>query len=81
MLFGPDKRVISKILIVEDEPLIAFDNEHFLTHAGYEVVDTVDSCAHAELVIKHAKMAQSARSCDFGHVEEQRLNMAIYQAR
>src|SRR3546814_12180186 len=25
--------------------------------------------------------AQSARSCDFGHVEEQRLNMAIYQAR
>jgi succinate-semialdehyde dehydrogenase/glutarate-semialdehyde dehydrogenase len=26
-------------------------------------------------------MAQSARSCDFGHVEEQRLNMAIYQAR
>jgi len=27
------------------------------------------------------KMAQSARSCDFGHVEEQRLNMAIYQAR
>jgi MFS transporter, DHA1 family, multidrug resistance protein len=26
-------------------------------------------------------LAQSARSCDFGHVEEQRLNMAIYQAR
>ena len=28
-----------------------------------------------------ANQAQSARSCDFGHVEEQRLNMAIYQAR
>ena len=28
-----------------------------------------------------ATLAQSARSCDFGHVEEQRLNMAIYQAR
>ena len=28
-----------------------------------------------------SKEAQSARSCDFGHVEEQRLNMAIYQAR
>ena len=28
-----------------------------------------------------AALAQSARSCDFGHVEEQRLNMAIYQAR
>jgi len=31
--------------------------------------------------IKRAIQAQSARSCDFGHVEEQRLNMAIYQAR
>ncbi|MFB9047724.1 hypothetical protein ACFFV8_03240 [Sphingobium indicum] len=29
----------------------------------------------------NAWLAQSARSCDFGHVEEQRLNMAIYQAR
>ena len=29
----------------------------------------------------HSDLAQSARSCDFGHVEEQRLNMAIYQAR
>ena len=28
-----------------------------------------------------SEQAQSARSCDFGHVEEQRLNMAIYQAR
>lgn len=27
------------------------------------------------------KKAQSARSCDFGHVEERRLNMASYQAR
>lgn len=56
MLFGHDRRVISKILIVEDEPLIAFENEHVLTHAGYEVVDTVDSCSHAELVIKSAKV-------------------------
>lgn len=54
MLFGHAQRAIEKILIVEDEPLIAFENEHTLTHAGYEIVDTVDSCAHAELVIKTA---------------------------
>lgn len=56
MLFGHGHRAIEKILIVEDEPLIAFENEHTLTHAGYEVVDTVDSCAHAELVIKTASV-------------------------
>src|SRR3546814_2414156 len=32
-------------------------------------------------IVRRAKLAQSARSCDFGHVEEQRLNMAIFQAR
>ncbi|HEX7821559.1 MAG TPA: response regulator [Sphingobium sp.] len=35
------------ILIVEDEPLLAFDNEHALAHAGYHVVDTVDRYEHA----------------------------------
>ena len=56
MFFGQDNRVISKILIVEDEPLVAFDNEHLLNHAGYQVVDTVESYAHAELVIKSAEI-------------------------
>ena len=54
MFFGHEDRIITKILIVEDEPLIAFDNEHLLTQAGYQVVDTVDSYAHAELVIRSA---------------------------
>ena len=35
----------------------------------------------AEIEAARSYRAQSARSCDFGHVEEQRLNMAIYQAR
>lgn len=56
MFFGRGNRVISKILIVEDEPLVAFDNENLLTHAGYQVVDTVESYAHAELVIKSAEI-------------------------
>ncbi|HEX7855522.1 MAG TPA: response regulator [Sphingobium sp.] len=38
---------ITTILIVEDEPLVAFDNEHALTQAGYHVVATVDRYAHA----------------------------------
>jgi DNA-binding response OmpR family regulator len=47
MLFGKRERAISRILIVEDEPLVAFDNEHLLGEAGYEVVATVDSLADA----------------------------------
>jgi len=30
MLFDKTRRRISNILIVEDEPLVAFDNEHLL---------------------------------------------------
>ena len=56
MFFGRGKRVISKILIVEDEPIVAFDNEHLLRHAGYQVVDTVESYAHAEIVIRSAEI-------------------------
>ena len=47
MLFGKRERRIRRILIVEDEPLVAFDNEYMLQDAGYEVVATVDSFAGA----------------------------------
>ena len=43
MLFGKRKRVVNRILIVEDEPLTAFDNEVMLGDLGYEVVATLDS--------------------------------------
>ncbi|WP_371416717.1 response regulator [Sphingosinicella sp. BN140058] len=36
---------------MEDEPLIAFDNEYLLTDAGYEVIATVDSLAEAVRVL------------------------------
>jgi len=52
MLFGKRERLIRRILIVEDEPLVAFDNEHTLRDAGYEVVATVDSYADAAGVIE-----------------------------
>ena len=51
MLFGKVKRAIRRILIVEDEPLVAFDNEHLLGDSGYKVVGTVDSLADAVRVI------------------------------
>jgi len=41
-LFGKQKRIVKRILIVEDEPLVAFDNETMVADAGYEVVATVD---------------------------------------
>jgi two-component system, response regulator PdtaR len=43
MLFGKRKRVVNRILIVEDEPLVAFDNEVMLGDLGYEVVATLDN--------------------------------------
>jgi DNA-binding response OmpR family regulator len=45
MLFGKRRRSINRILIVEDEPLVAFDNEHFLSDKGFVVVATVDTVA------------------------------------
>jgi DNA-binding response OmpR family regulator len=47
MLFGKRARTINRVLIVEDEPLVAFDNEHFLRDKGFEVVATVDTVADA----------------------------------
>jgi DNA-binding response OmpR family regulator len=51
MLFGKRERAISRILIVEDEPLVAFDTEHLLGECGYEVVATVDTLADAVRVL------------------------------
>ena len=52
MLFGKRERLIRRILLVEDEPLVAFDNEHLLGEAGYEVVATVDCLADAREVLE-----------------------------
>ena len=47
MLFGKRKRIVNRILIVEDEPLTAFDNEILIADVGYEVVATLDRFADA----------------------------------
>jgi DNA-binding NtrC family response regulator len=51
MLFGKRKQIVKRILIVEDEPLTAFDNENILGDAGYEVVATVDDLHEALAVL------------------------------
>ncbi len=51
MLFGRRKSVVKRILIVEDEPLTAFDNENLLGDAGYEIVGTVDDFEEALQVL------------------------------
>jgi DNA-binding response OmpR family regulator len=51
MLFARKTRRITRILIVEDEPLVAFDTEHFLSEAGFEVVGTLDRVADAEAML------------------------------
>ncbi len=52
MMFGRKKRRITRILIVEDEPLVAFDTEHFLREEEFEIVATVDSVVDAMKLIR-----------------------------
>lgn len=51
MLFGRKQRLITRLLVVEDEPLIAFDTERMLREHGYEVLATVDRVADARAVL------------------------------
>jgi two-component SAPR family response regulator len=56
MLFGKRKQVVKRILIVEDEPLTAFDNENMLGDAGYEIVATVDDLDEAMKVLEREEV-------------------------
>ena len=58
MLFGTRERHVKRILIVEDEPLVAFDNETMVSGAGYTVVATVDSVREA-LAVLEGEMAEA----------------------
>ncbi len=56
MLFGRHKQIVKRILIVEDEPLTAFDNENMLGDAGYEIVATIDDFEEALEVLQREKV-------------------------
>ena len=55
-MLGKIEEPIHRVLVVEDEPLIAFDNENFLGHAGYDVVGTVDGYEAAIALIESEKI-------------------------
>ena len=54
MLFGKRKRIVKRILVIEDEPLTAFDNEVMIKDAGYEVVATHDDFEEAVAELERA---------------------------
>jgi DNA-binding response OmpR family regulator len=56
MLFGKPKRIVKRILIGEDEPLTAFDNETMIEEAGYTVVATHDRVSDAVLTLERGSV-------------------------
>ena len=81
MLFGKRKRVVNRILIVEDEPLTAFDNENLIGDAGYEVVATIDRYATAielldreqvDLILSDVRLTGQRTGIDLAREAQQR---------
>ena len=50
-MFGRKKRQIERLLLVEDEPLVAFDNEHALSDAGFEHTGPVKTPLKVQVAI------------------------------
>ncbi|HEY8593084.1 MAG TPA: response regulator [Sphingomicrobium sp.] len=81
MLFGKRKRVVKRILIVEDEPLTAFENENMLGDAGYEVVATVDDLEEAleiidreqvDLILSDVRLKKDQTGIDLARVAKKK---------
>ena len=81
MLFGRRKQIVKRILIVEDEPLTAFDNENMLGDAGYEIVATIADFEEAvevlereevHLVLSDVRLRSQQTGIDLAHHAKQR---------
>jgi two-component system, response regulator PdtaR len=80
MLFGKSGRTINRIVIVEDEPLVAFDNEHLLRDAGYEITATVDTVPQAvaaivegvDLVLADVNLSDGGNGRDVARIAQER---------
>ena len=81
MLFGKRERVVNRILIVEDEPLTAFDNETMIADAGYEVVATLDRFSVAietldrekvDLILCDVRLSGERTGIDLARVAKER---------
>ncbi len=87
MLFGNRKKLIKRILIVEDEPLTAFDNENMIGEAGYEVVATHDRFADAvatldreqvDLILSDVRLSGERTGIDLARLAKQRGIPILY---
>ena len=81
MLFGKPKRIVKRILVVEDEPLTAFDNETMLEEAGYTVVATPDRVADAvatldrervDLIMSDVRLTGERSGIDLARIARER---------
>ena len=81
MLFGRHKQIVKRILIVEDEPLTAFDNENLIGDFGYEVVATLDRFADAielldrepiDLILSDVRLSGKRTGVDLAHEARRR---------
>jgi DNA-binding response OmpR family regulator len=81
MLFSKPKRVVKRILIVEDEPLTAFDNETMLGEAGYTIVGTIDAYDKAmemldtgkiDLILSDVRLASQQTGIDLARAAKAR---------
>ena len=81
MLFGKRKRIVKRIVIVEDEPLTAFDNEVMLADLGYDVVATLDSFEQAtalldredvDLVLSDVRLSGERSGVDLARAAKER---------
>jgi CheY-like chemotaxis protein len=85
---GKRNRRIERILVVEDEPLVAFDTEHFLGDSGYRVVATVDRAQDAvailqversvDLVLADVHLAEGDSGIDVARAASQRAVPVLF---
>ena len=81
MLFGKRKRIVKRVLIIEDEPLTAFDNEITLRDCGLEVVATHDDFEEAlaaldreqvDLILSDVRLRGDRTGIDLAHEAKKR---------
>ena len=81
MLFSKRKQIVKRILVVEDEPLTAFDNEMMIEAAGYEVVATRDKVRDAlatldaggvDLILSDVKLNGERSGIDLARLAQER---------
>ena len=81
MLFGKRKRIVKRVLIIEDEPLTAFDKEVILRDCGLEVVATHDDFEEAlaaldreqvDLILSDVRLRGDRTGIDLAHEAKKR---------